>query len=87
MNLTVRQRVGQLIVPWLSGAYMAADDSIFLEAERWVDSLQVGGIIISVGGPFDIATKLNALQLRSKLPLLISADLEWGAAMRVVEEL
>ena len=83
-SLTVRQRVGQLIVPWLSGAYTAADDSLFLEAERWVDSLQVGGIIISVGGPFDIATKLNALQLRSKLPLLVSADLEWGAAMRVV---
>lgn len=83
-SLTVRQRVGQLIVPWLSGAYTAADDSSFLQAERWVDSLQVGGIIISVGGPFDIAAKLNALQQRSKLPLLISADLEWGAAMRVV---
>ncbi|HET7380432.1 MAG TPA: glycoside hydrolase family 3 N-terminal domain-containing protein [Gaiellales bacterium] len=83
-SLTVRQRVGQLIVPWLSGAYTAADDSLFLEAERWIDSLQVGGIIISVGGPFDIAAKLNALQQRSQLPLLISADLEWGAAMRVV---
>ncbi len=84
VNLSVRQRVGQLIVPWLSGAYAAADDSVFLEVERWVDSLQVGGIIISVGGPFAIAAKLNALQLRSKLPLLVSADLEWGAAMRVV---
>ena len=83
-SLTVRQRVGQLIVPWLSGVYAAADDSVFVEAQRWVDSLQVGGIIISVGGPFDIAAKLNTLQLRSKLPLLISADLEWGAAMRVV---
>lgn len=83
-SLTVRQRVGQLIVPWLSGAYTAADDSLFLEAARWVDSLQVGGIIISVGGPFDIAAKLNALQQRTRLPLLISADLEWGAAMRVI---
>ncbi len=83
-SLTIRQRVGQLIVAWLSGGYVANDDSVFLEAERWVDSLQVGGIIISVGGPFDIAAKLNTLQLRSKLPLLVSADLEWGAAMRVV---
>ncbi|HXL34485.1 MAG TPA: glycoside hydrolase family 3 N-terminal domain-containing protein, partial [Gemmatimonadales bacterium] len=32
----------------------------------------------------DIATKLNALQQRSRLPLLVSADLEWGAGMRVV---
>jgi beta-N-acetylhexosaminidase len=83
-TLTVRQKVGQLIVPWLSGAYAALDDSAFLEAARWVDSLEVGGIIISVGSPFDIAAKLNALQVRSRLPLLISADLEWGAGMRVV---
>src|SRR5204863_309195 len=34
--------------------------------------------------PYDIATQINALQRRSKLPLLISADLEWGAGMRVV---
>ena len=83
-TLTVRQQVAQLIVPWLSGAYTALDDSTFAEAARWVDSLQVGGIIISVGSPFDIAAKLNALQRRSRLPLLVSADLEWGAAMRVV---
>ena len=72
------------MVPWLAGSYAAFDDSAFQVATRWVDSLQVGGIIISVGSPFDIAAKLNALQRRSHLPLLISADLEWGAAMRVV---
>lgn len=83
-TLSVREKVGQLIVPWLSGAYTALDDSVFLDAARWVDALQVGGIIISVGSPLDIAAKLNALQSRSRLPLLISADLEWGAAMRVV---
>ncbi len=82
--LSVRQKVGQLIVPWLSGAYTALDDSVFVEAARWVDSLQVGGIIMSVGSPLDIAAKLNALQSRSRLPLLISADLEWGAGMRVI---
>lgn len=82
-TLTVPQKVGQVIVPWLAGAYSALDDSTFLEAARWVDSLHVGGVIISVGSPFDIAAKLNVLQSRSRLPLLISADLEWGAAMRV----
>ena len=82
--LTVRQRVGQVVVPWLLGSYTALDDSLFQVATRWVDSLEVGGLIISVGSPFDIAAKLNALQRRSRLPLLVSADLEWGAAMRVV---
>ena len=83
-RLTVRQQVGQLVIPWLSGSYTALDDSLFQIAARWADSLEVGGLIISVGSPFDIAAKLNALQQRSRLPLLVSADLEWGAAMRVV---
>jgi beta-N-acetylhexosaminidase len=82
-SLSVHQKIGQLIVPWLSGAYTALDDSAFLEAARWVDSLDVGGILISVGSPLDIAAKLNALQRRARLPLLVSADLEWGAGMRV----
>jgi beta-N-acetylhexosaminidase len=83
-SLTVRQQVGQLVIPWLSGSYTALDDSLFQVAARWVDSLEIGGLVISVGSPLDIATKLNALQQRSRLPLLVSADLEWGAAMRVV---
>jgi beta-N-acetylhexosaminidase len=83
-TLTVRQQVGQLVIPWLSGSYTALDDSLFQVAARWVDSLEIGGLIISVGSPLDIASKLNALQQRSRLPLLVSADLEWGAGMRVV---
>src|SRR5258705_1205655 len=83
-KLTTRQKVAQLVVPWLGGNYMALDDSAFQIAMRWVDTLEVGGIIISVGSPYDIAAKLNTLQRRSRLPLLVSADLEWGAAMRVV---
>src|SRR5882762_8357764 len=83
-SLSTRQKVAQLVVPWLAGSYAAFDDSAYQVATRWVDSLQVGGIIISVGSPFDIAAKLNTLQRRSRLPLLISADLEYGAAMRVV---
>src|SRR6267143_38306 len=83
-SLSTRQKVAQLVVPWLAGSYAAFDDSAFQVTTRWVDSLQVGGIIISVGSPYDIAAKLNTLQRRSRLPLLISADLEWGAAMRVV---
>src|SRR5436309_9488974 len=83
-RLTAREKIGQLIVPWLTGGYAAFDDSTFQVAQRWVDTLHVGGIIISVGSPFDIAAKLNALQQRSKLPLLVSADLEWGPGMRIV---
>src|SRR5438876_1172743 len=83
-SLTVRQKVAQLVMPRLSGSYTAFDDSLFQVAARWVDSLEIGGVIVFTGSPFDIATKLNALQRRSRVPLLVSADLEWGAGMRVV---
>jgi beta-N-acetylhexosaminidase len=82
-TLSVRQKAGQLVMPWLGGGYAAFDDSLFLVAARWVDSLQVGGVYVSVGSPFDIAAKLNALQTRSRLPLLVSSDLEWGPGMRL----
>ena len=82
-TLSVRQKVAQLVVPWLLGNYTAADDSVFLVARRWVRDLEVGGIIISVGSPHDVAAKLNRLQEAARLPLLVSADLENGSGMRL----
>jgi beta-N-acetylhexosaminidase len=83
-TLTVREKVGQLIMPWLMGHYTAFDSREFDRIAYWVDSLQLGGIIISIGSPMDASAKLNALQQRSALPLLIAADLEWGSGMRLV---
>ncbi|HEX7917788.1 MAG TPA: glycoside hydrolase family 3 N-terminal domain-containing protein, partial [Gemmatimonadales bacterium] len=80
--LTVRQKLAQLVMPWVPGSYAAFDDSTFVRAAHWVDSLQLGGIIIAGGSPTDIAVKLNHLQRRSALPLLIGADLEGGSAFR-----
>jgi beta-N-acetylhexosaminidase len=81
-TLTVRQKIAQLVMPFLVGSYAAFDDRALDRARAWVDTLQVGGIIVSIGSPLDIASKLNALQRRSKLPLLISSDLEGGTSFR-----
>ena len=82
-SLPLRAKVAQLVMPWLAGSYAAFDDSAFVVAQRWVDSLQLGGIIVSVGSPLDVAMKLNRLQQRSPLPLLVAADLEAGASFRL----
>ena len=50
-QLTVRQKVGQLVMPWLLADYAATDAPTMVRARMWVDSLQVGGIIISTGTP------------------------------------
>src|SRR5918993_1424104 len=40
-------------------------------------------LLVSVGSPLDVAAKLNRLQERSALPLLIGSDLEAGTAIRL----
>ena len=82
-SLPLRARVAQVIMPWLPGSYAAFDDSAFGVMQGWVDSFAVGGIIVSVGSPLDVAMKLNRLQRRSALPLLVAADLESGASFRL----
>jgi beta-N-acetylhexosaminidase len=82
-GLSVRDRIAQLVMPWIPGSYAAYDDGGFERAERWVDSLHVGGIIVSVGSPLDVAAKLNRLQLRSPLPLLVGSDFEGGTSLRL----
>ena len=81
-SLPLRAKVAQLVMPWIPGTYAAADDPGFAKARAWVDSLQVGGIIVSIGSPVDIAAKLNVLQQGSRIPLLVASDLEGGTAMR-----
>jgi beta-N-acetylhexosaminidase len=82
-SLPLRAKVAQLVMPWLAGSYAAFDDSAYVVAQRWVDSLELGGLIVSIGSPLDVAMKLNRLQQRSPLPLLVAADLEAGASFRL----
>ncbi len=81
-GLSVRDKIAQLVMPWIAGTYASYDAEAFARMEHWVDSLHVGGLIVSVGSPLDIAAKLNRLQTRSGLPLLIASDLEGGTSIR-----
>ena len=81
-TLTLRQKAAQMVWVWTLGDYTAIDAPAYLNIERLIREQELGGVIVSVGGPLDIAAKNNALQRASKLPLLIGADLETGAAFR-----
>lgn len=83
-SLSLEEAVGQLIFPWLSGSYNAEDDPEFLEAAGWVEEWGIGGVVISIGSPHAYAAKLNALQLRADIPLLVTSDFEnGGPGMRI----
>lgn len=75
-TLSLRQRVGQLVMVWLLGDYTSTTDSTFVEVADWVEREGIGGISMSLGTPIEVAAKLNDLQRRARVPLLVSSDLE-----------
>ncbi|MBW8771268.1 MAG: hypothetical protein JF589_16055 [Gemmatimonadetes bacterium] len=81
-TMSLRDKAAQMVWPWVLGDYTAADDPTYERVLGLVRDQHVGGVIISVGSPTEIASKLNALQRASGLPLLVGADLETGAAFR-----
>lgn len=81
-TLSPRDRAAQMVWPWILGDYTSNDDAAFRRVERMFREQHLGGLIISVGSPTEIAAKLNALQAASPLPLLVGADLETGAWFR-----
>jgi beta-N-acetylhexosaminidase len=81
-SLSLRDKVAQLVWPWILGDYVPEGSHEWGRLLRLVREERVGGFIVSVGSPHDIAVKVNALQRESQLPLLIAADLETGAGFR-----
>jgi beta-N-acetylhexosaminidase len=81
-TLSLRDKAAQMVWPWILGDYTAVDNAAWTRVERMIREQKLGGVIISVGGPIDIAVKTNALQRAATLPLLVGADLETGAAFR-----
>lgn len=81
-TLSVRQKAAQLVWPWVLGDYQAESNPGFQRIVELIRREEIGGVIISIGSPVEVAAKLNALQRASRLPLLVGADLETGAAFR-----
>jgi beta-N-acetylhexosaminidase len=75
-TLSLRQRVGQMVMIWTLGDYTNTDDSTYAQVIRWVERDGIGGVSMSLGTPVEVAAKLNDLQRRARVPLLVSADLE-----------
>jgi beta-N-acetylhexosaminidase len=81
--MTLRQRVAQLVFPWISGQSESANPQEFARMRDWVTRDEVGGLIVSTGAPATLAAKLNLAQARAAVPLLILSDLETGPGMRL----
>ena len=81
-TLTLREKAAQLVWAFSLGDYVPEDSPAWRQVASWIKDQGVGGFIVSVGSPLDIAAKINRMQALSKIPLIIGADYETGAGMR-----
>jgi beta-N-acetylhexosaminidase len=91
-SLTLREKVAQLIVMPVYGESINTRSRVYKQWARMVRDEHVGGLIVtghSVLGsnrnaePYAVAALFNRMQKLAKIPLLVAADFERGASMRV----
>ncbi|WP_418501188.1 glycoside hydrolase family 3 N-terminal domain-containing protein [Flagellimonas sp.] len=79
-SMTLNERIGQLfMVSVASNQDKTSTDKI----QKLVDEEGIGGVIFLSGTPVRQAKLTNEYQSKSKIPLLIGMDAEWGLAMRL----
>ncbi|MGB7294482.1 MAG: glycoside hydrolase family 3 N-terminal domain-containing protein [Candidatus Aminicenantales bacterium] len=82
-GMTLEEKIGQMIA-WRYNAHFVNQDSEYVrELVDLVSGKKIGGLIIFAGEVYESAHLTNYLQQQARVPLLIAADFEWGAAMRI----
>ena len=79
-KLTLDEKIGQLFIPLV---FSEMDSVHFNKTLTLVEKHKVGGLIFSKGSTKSHIEWSNFFQQKSKVPLLISMDAEWGPAMRL----
>ena len=82
-SLTLAQKVGQMLIAESDGHYNSDDDAAYRLLDRLVKEEKIGGIMFLKGGAFSAAMLANHFQSLAPRPLLMSADMERGLAMRL----
>jgi len=82
-SLTLRERIGQMIVTAASSEFMSFDSERFAEFKSHIQDLKVGGVIVRRGSPNEVAAMTNEMQRLAGVPLLIAADYERGLRMQM----
>lgn len=79
-TMTLDEKIGQL---FMVAAYSGKDESHYKSLENLVIQHHIGGVIFFKGSPLKQANLTNRLQAKSKIPLFVAIDGEWGLAMRL----
>lgn len=79
-TLTDDERIAQL---FMVDVWTMRDSAHFNYVESLVRDYKVGGLIFFKGTPYKQAVLTNNYQSKSKIPLLVGIDGEWGLSMRL----
>jgi len=79
-QLSFDEKIGQLFMVM---AFSEQGKEHFDAISKNIDENKIGGVVFSLGGPLGQTDWLNRFQKKSKIPLLIGMDAEWGVAMRL----
>lgn len=82
-ELTIEERIGQLLMPDLTGTLLHEGSEQYTRLIHCVERLGVGGFIVYNGDAFTTAALTNRLQRRARIPLLFASDFEGGVGMQL----
>jgi beta-N-acetylhexosaminidase len=55
-SLSLREKVGQMLVPRISGAYLPVGNAEYQRLYDWVVKQGIGGVVITQGPPLEMAS-------------------------------
>ena len=79
-QMNFEEKVGQL---FMVAAYSNKDSVHVNYIDKLIKENKIGGLIFFQGGPGRQANLTNRFQVKSKVPLFIGIDAEWGLSMRL----
>ncbi len=86
-QMSTYEKCAQMVMPWVTGDYLAEDSKEYLRLKHLVEDDKVGGLIFFKGNILNEASLINKMQKLSDVPLLISSDFEHGLGMRLTDGL
>jgi hypothetical protein len=81
-SMTLRERVGQMIVVGSLGEYKNFSGEKFADIKKQIVENRVGGFVFYRGDVLELAAMTNEMQRVSKIPLLMAADLSAACRCR-----
>lgn len=79
-TMSIDEKIGQL---FMVAAYSNKDEAHFKDIDKLITENKIGGVIFFQGGPSRQIKLTNRFQAKSKIPLFIGIDAEWGLNMRL----